>query len=71
MGIRVLSGVRYLEVLAYLLRCAMKIPVQSRHALIFRGVTARGSNWVPSRGAKEHSFSEKILFYSVSLPGLI
>ncbi|KAF5756405.1 hypothetical protein HanXRQr2_Chr17g0814251 [Helianthus annuus] len=39
MGIRVLSGVHCLEVLAFCFRCAMKIPVQSRHALIFRGVT--------------------------------
>ncbi|KAJ0939049.1 hypothetical protein HanRHA438_Chr02g0056691 [Helianthus annuus] len=38
-GIRVLSGVHCLEVLAFCFRCAMKIPVQSRHALIFRGVT--------------------------------
>ncbi|KAJ0614722.1 hypothetical protein HanIR_Chr02g0065591 [Helianthus annuus] len=39
MGIRVLSGVHCLEVLAFCFCCAMKIPVQSRHALIFRGVT--------------------------------
>ncbi|KAL9996366.1 hypothetical protein Hdeb2414_s0712g00938501 [Helianthus debilis subsp. tardiflorus] len=39
MGIRVHSGVHFLEVLVICLRCAMKISVQSRHALIFRGVT--------------------------------
>ncbi|KAJ0920146.1 hypothetical protein HanRHA438_Chr05g0238111 [Helianthus annuus] len=30
MGIRVLSDVHFLEVLAFCFRCAMKIPVQSR-----------------------------------------
>ncbi|KAJ0535426.1 hypothetical protein HanIR_Chr09g0430541 [Helianthus annuus] len=37
MGIQVLSGVHFLEVLANCFRCAMKIPVQSRHALIISG----------------------------------
>ena len=37
MGIRVLSGVHCLEVLSFCFRCAMKIPVQSRHALIISG----------------------------------
>ncbi|KAJ0481814.1 hypothetical protein HanIR_Chr13g0646931 [Helianthus annuus] len=36
-----LEGVQFLEVLAFCFRCAMKIPVQSRHALIFRGVTQK------------------------------
>uniref|UniRef100_A0A251SFT7 Uncharacterized protein n=1 Tax=Helianthus annuus TaxID=4232 RepID=A0A251SFT7_HELAN len=39
MGIQVLSGVHFLEVLANCFRCAMKIPVQSRHALIISGMT--------------------------------
>ncbi|KAF5801975.1 hypothetical protein HanXRQr2_Chr06g0254331 [Helianthus annuus] len=37
MGIQVLSGVHFLEVSANCFRCAMKIPVQSRHALIISG----------------------------------
>ncbi|KAJ0840175.1 hypothetical protein HanPSC8_Chr14g0615531 [Helianthus annuus] len=40
MGIQVLSGVHFLEVLANCFRCAMKIPVQSRHALIISGSLA-------------------------------
>ncbi|KAJ0575984.1 hypothetical protein HanPSC8_Chr05g0195671 [Helianthus annuus] len=42
MGIQVLSGVHFLEVLANCFRCAMKIPVQSRHALIISGCDKRG-----------------------------
>ncbi|KAJ0460886.1 hypothetical protein HanHA89_Chr16g0666031 [Helianthus annuus] len=56
MGIQVLSGVHFLEVLANCFRCAMKIPVQSRHALIISGcdTNSPASPLTPARSLASH-----------------